>query len=1364
MIWHPTKDAVRRLWSRRWVRRVSYAVVAGATAFTVGPWLATRPAVLRWAVGRLNVVVLDETGLPLAIGRVELHPLLGSFVLQDIHWGGDLVTVERIEVQTDFWSLFEPTHRIHSVRVEHPHVRLTEAGLAALRLKVHPPRKGPLPQFHLGFFSVIGGEILVPEPVRGIPALRYQFDVKGTGLGPNRIRVDLAGAQLAVKGPGGWEKGRLDLNGELAEPAVTIREAYLRLGESQVRLSGRYEVGTPLTEDHVAARLTGVLDLTQAARWGGTPRPALAGNMDLAATLEGSTRHPVWTLAADGQNLRPSQGTFLPGNLVLKSGGGLDHARLDQLRWSSPQGNLEAQGRWSRQAPIQATLQGSNLDLDALGRALRLQEFRGVRGTLKADIRGPKAGEPLERPDHWQASLKMGLSQHGLAAGGLEAALNRGRVTLDRLKLDLDALKLDGAGWAILGPRGLVQLGGEGHAEVGAGQVAQTLRAWKVVDLDMEGSARVQAKVGWSHGTGLVLDGSCEVDQPRWHGARADSLLVKTVEIRGSDLWVKGIDLVKGEGRGGGDLWLTWARTAPGQSQMDMCYTASQLPVAEGLKAADLGHLLLSGSGGGWVRIQGPFNHLVLNGVAQVESAEAYGIKVPAAISDFQMDLESRRMKLSDVRIAERPDLLGQGDLPPDGVLALTGQADMDFRSLTWWVDLRGRLDSKLLALPGPRIQSQVEARLLGPITSPFGPVDLPEGRITLNRGRIFFSDRSFEGLQGQASLQRGRLEAYLGIEGMGRHLLDLQVRQEGPDLAGGLSLALSPDTANTDSLAQSLTGDLLEDLSLEAKAQGRWHQGNLAWSGSLERLTARFNAFELHQAGPSELKGNALGAMVDIALEGGARQSAEQPTEQAAVQAAHMRFSGTVPFSASAPMAIQVRGSADLAHLKAIMDRVMEVDEYSLLSGLRVGGTSRFDILAHGTYANPAMDGTLSLDKGQMNLRGYQGVEHLQAEVVLKDRSVSIPEGKPIRGTLAHGDLEVTGALTWKLGGLDAYALKASLANFQLRDVPDGLDLQGSLQASLDGGEEGGLLKGKLYADRLSYQTEVKLADLILRSALSDSGGLTGLDLDDPLDRIRLDLDLELRGPWSFDTNLLKLAGRTEGPFQVLGTLAHPVPKGILIFQPGGRVTNIFPAGDMVVNRGSLTFSESHPMDPLIALEGSVSSIPGYTVNLDIRGTLSNLTIVPSSTPSLRQDEIVAILISPGNAANVGTSAASSGTTQGAITSGLAGGVSGLVSTLAFTPLQEQLRRTLGLDRVNVAVRTVLGNTETEFTLGKSISLFGQRSAIVGSHRKSGEVSITSGQVEWRFGNFILQLGVSSGGSTGLAPTGEIRHTWSPK
>ncbi len=1367
MAWHPAKDAVQRLWGRRWIRRISYALVAGATVITVAPWLATQPAVVHWALGRLNTVVQDETGLPLSIGQVEIHPTFGSLVLHDVRLGGDLLTVKRIEVQVDVWSLASKTPRIYSLWIEHPNLRLTEAGLASIKLKDHPPRSGPLPQFRLDFLSLTDGVIQVPLPVRGIPELRYQFEAKATGLGPNRVRVDLVGPQLALNGPGGWEKGRLDLNGEASEKGLSVRAGYLRLGESQIRLIGRYEGSKLPATDRIEAHLTGVLDLAQASRWSGSFRPALVGNVDVVGTLQGSMAQPAWTFTADGRGLHSEAAAFLlPGDLELKANGGLDHTRLDRLHWVSPQGDLEVQGSWSRRTQVQATIQGTNLDLDTLGRALRLEAFQGVRGSLQAQLKGPGAGTAAGRPEHWQASLKVALSQHGIEAGGLDATLDRGRANLDHLKLDLEALKLEGTGWVTLGPMGVIDLAGEGRVEVGADRVARALTAWKVVDLDMEGQTTAQAKVRWNRGAGLELDGSGEVLHPRWQGARADSVAAKVVEIRGSDLWIKDIDLHKDEGRGGGNLWLTWADTAPGQPQIDMCYTATRLPVAEGLKAADLKDgegkgLPITGTGSGWVRLWGPYDHLMMAGAAQAESSEFYGIKIPAASADFWMDLESLRLKLSDLRIAERMDLLGRGDLPPEGALALTGRADMDFAHWTWGVDLGGRLDSQLLALPGPRIQSQMDAHLLGPITSPFGELDLPEGRINLSSGRVFFENRSVEGLEGRASLERGRLEGHLGMEGMKLPLLDLQVRQDGPDLIGHLSLNISPDSAHTELLARSLTEDLLEDLNLSATAQGRWKNGHdLVWNGSLDQLAAQFGAFELHQIRPSALHGNAQGVGVDIALEGGARGSAVQ----AGIQAAHVRLSGTVPFSGTTPMMIQAQGDADLAHLKSILDRVMEVDDYSLLSELHVQGTSHFDLLAHGTPSEPLLSGTMTLDKGQAHLRGYQGVEDLQALAILKDRTLTISEESPMRGTLAHGKLKASGTATWRIGGLDAYAFKASLANFQLRDVPEGLDLQGSLQATLEGTENGGLLKGKLRADHLGYQTEVKLSDLILRSALRDSGGLVGLDLDDPLERIRLDLDLDLRSPWSFDTNLLKLEGRTEGPFQVLGTLGHPVPKGTMVFQPGGRVTNIFPAGDMVVERGTLSFSESRPLDPMIDMRGSVSSIPGYTVNLDIRGTLSKLTIVPTSMPSLRQDEIVAILINPGNAASVGTAGATSSSTQGAITSGLGSAGVGLISTLAFAPVQDTLRRALGVDRVNVAVRSSsLGSSETEFTMGKSLDLYGQRSAIVFTHLKSGELSIDSGQVEWRFGNMILQLGLTKGGGVGLTPSGDIRHTWSP-
>ncbi len=1364
MLWPSTKDAVKRLWSRRWVRRVSYTLVGGAAVVATGTWVLDRPFVYQWVVTQADAALQKETGLSLAVGQVEVHPLLGTLTLRDITVGGDLLTIRRLDLQADPGSLFSSRPRIFALRFEKPHVRLTEANLARIRIKERPPRTGPLPQVTLDLLSVTGGEVEIPDPVRGLPAAHFQFEATGTGIGPNRLKVLFTAPQMAVKGPDGWEKGRIDLKGEVSEPALLLHEGYFRLGASQLRLRGRFDPKTPVKAEQLEARVTGVLGLMQVLRWaGGGPRPPLAGNLDITATVQGPLARPRWTLSADGQELHPATAALRPGSLELRAHGALDQAQLDHLRWSSEQGTVLAEGSWAAHRPAHLKVQGQNLSLDAVSRAVRIPELRGVRATLAAELQVPQDPATVGRLDRWDGSLQLGLRQNGRDAGGVSASLHGGRASAENLNLDLDALKIQGSAQAQLGARGLLDFQAKGSAEVDAAQVAHALNAWKIADLDMAGQTQTQAQVRWSPVKGLELDGTVDVATPRWHGATADHLQAQ-VEIRRADLRVHDIQLEKGEGHGGGDLWLTWAHLPKGQKQVDMCYTAFRLPVAEGLKAADVKDsngkdLPLTGTGGGWVRIHGPFDHLLMEGQAQVEAGEAYGIRIPAASSDFDMDLDTLRLRLGDLRVAEHPNLLGGPGTSPEGALALTGKADMDLTGWTWRVDLSGRLDSQLLNLPGPHLQSQVEARLQGPITSPFGLLDLPEGRLSFNRGQVFLYGRSVEGLEGSLSLERGHLAARLATEGMARPLLTLTAQTHGTGLAGSAVLRIATDTAHTAPIARSLTEDLLEDLQAELSASGTWTPSKgLQWSGRLERLEGLFNAFELHQSGPSALHGDAAGAILDLSLQGGERGGGPQGA------AAAIRISGRAPFTATAPLALQAKGTADLAHLKAILDRVMEVDEYSLLSDLKVKGESQFDLFLHGTYGEPLLDGSLHLVQGQASLLGYQGAEDLNGSFILKDRTLSISEQSPLTGTLAHGQLQAFGNLSWRPGGLDKYDFTASLNGFQLRDIPEGLDLQGTLNASLQGNEDGGRLQGRLQADHLSYQTEVKLSDLILRSALGDSGGLTGLDPDDPLDHIRLDLDLDLRSPWSFDTNLLKMEGKPDGRFQVLGTLAHPVPKGTMIFTPGGRITNIFPAGDMVVDRGSLDFKgESERIDPVINLRGSVTSIPGYTVNLDIHGTLSNLTIVPSSIPTLRQDEIVAILINPGNVANVGTGAPSGA--QGALTSGLASASAGLLSTLAFAPFQDQLRRTLGLDRVNVAVRSsTLGTTETDVTLGKSINLFGQRSAFVVSHQKSAELSITSGQVEWRFGGVILQLGFSQSGQSGLNPSGEIRHTWSPR
>jgi hypothetical protein len=164
----------------------------------------------------------------------------------------------------------------------------------------------------------------------------------------------------------------------------------------------------------------------------------------------------------------------------------------------------------------------------------------------------------------------------------------------------------------------------------------------------------------------------------------------------------------------------------------------------------------------------------------------------------------------------------------------------------------------------------------------------------------------------------------------------------------------------------------------------------------------------------------------------------------------------------------------------------------------------------------------------------------------------------------------------------------------------------------------------------------------------------------------------------------------------------------------------------------------------------------------LGLTGTLDHLQVSTNATPSLRQDEIFAILIDPDAAATVGTASAFS--SQGTLNTGLASSSTGLISSLALANFQESLRKTLSLDRVNVAIRSSLGVADTEVTIGKSYDLLGYRVPVVLIHRKEGDVTTVSGQLELRLGNFVLQIGGSQTTGTNLTPSGEIRHSWSPK
>lgn len=1347
-------------WKRPWVRRITYLIATGAVLAGVAAWTVRRPFVTAWVLRELDRLSVAETGLPLEVGDLEISLLSGKVVLHRIAWGGDFLRVKRIEVVADPWSLQGRRPHLRSCVLEEPRLRLTPASLARLRFRPRPPSEDPV-KVQLGTFSLTGGQFDLLEKSWGLPATSFQFSANGQGLGSNHVAAVLQLDRIAVATPHASLQGRARIEANVSETLLFLKRAELDLGRSRLTVSGSAAFKRKELKGSGEAKL----DLAELS--GFLPDSALTGTAELKISATGSPTDPLLEVEAQGRDLSTSRFALQGGNLKLKAKGGASRVQLTSLDWESPEGQLHAEGEWRQGAAARLRLAAQDLDLGPAAAFARIGFLKELRTSFEGEATLPGDLSHPPRLDKLAGSAHLSLARNGQPVGRLSLDLSEGNLEVAELDLKTPELDLVGKGRLRLGARGIETLQGAGRLRTDAAEVAKVLKAWNLASLDMGGRTEAQATISWDSTHGLSLDGTGEITAPRWQKARADKVK-SDVRIRGSELFVTGTELVKGDGRGWGELWLDWGKVKPGADTFDLCYRGFRLPVAEGLRAADdgknnVGDLPISGLGSAWVRLRGDWEHLKLTGEGLLEEGRAYGLRLPAGRASIDYDVNADRLRIPEFRLAESTAQLGEGDGNPEGFLALKGAIDLDLARQKWNGRVAGSLDSTLLELPGPRFQANVEGRVDGPWSAPFGPTQLPFGWVDFSQGRLFVGDQSVEDLRGVLRFQDGRLSAEVGSAGQERPILRLDALDLGTEVRGDVTLRIAPETGDTARLAQRLTGDLLQNAVADLRAEGILDTKGLRWQGQVQELTGYFQGFTLAQTRTGTLTGDTREASLDLSLQGSRAVPGEFVGKGGTT--ASFQVSGKVPFSLEAPADLKLKGTGELANLKTILDHLLDLEHApGLLAKLEPEGRASVDLRATGTYTDPKVDGTLDLVDGKLSMKAFpHSIEDVIFTLRFKGRDIELSEEDPLIGTFAQGSLGLWGKASWGLGGLSSYDFSARLDEFSMLDVPEGFDLQGSLEANLSGNDKsGGILRGTLQAERMAYHTDITVRDLILGGSLSAAPELSGLDPDDPFARIDLDLDLVLAQPWDFDTNLLKIKGRPEGSFKVVGTLLRPGLLGRMEFLPGGRLTNLLPAGDVVLERGSIHFVDPTVVNPVISLEGRID-VPPYLVTMAINGTLDQLNFVPTSTPSLRQDEIVAILIDPASAHSVGTSSAPS--SQSSLNYGLASASSGLIATLAFANFGETLRKTLKLDRVNPVVRTgSTGTLESSLTIGKTFEMFGSRTPIIGTYTRSGSVVTLSSQVEWRFGNFVLQFGASSSDTSGINPTGEIRHTWSPR
>ncbi|HJW09765.1 MAG TPA: hypothetical protein VJ483_09035, partial [Holophagaceae bacterium] len=536
-MWHPTKEACRRLWGRRWVRRITYLLAGGAGAAWLGSTILEQPAVTRWAVGKADAYLREETGLSLGLGRLEVHPFFGTVVLEDLALGGDLLTIRRVDLRVDPSSFLTGQPRFYTVRITEPHGRLSPDRVARIRLKPHPDRKSSKVELVVDLLAVNGGVVDVLEPTWGIPKGHLEFSLKGAGQGVNKVGIALIAPKLELQGPRGVERGKLDLQADVSDRWIMLKDANVHFGASDLKAKGVLEVDGGQKVDVSA---DAALSLAQAFGWGRLKDPMpLTGNLRVQAQAAGTLPQPRWTLKLDGRDLRPGDARFAPGDLQLQAKGTLKTADLDRFVWASKQGRVESSGHWNGQeAALKLRLQ--DLSLEPLAATARTPLLTGVSLALDADVKLPTSPDRIGHPELWTAQAKARLAQNGAEAGGFTANLLKGRVDIPDLDLRLPDFRAQGRAEAQLDARGLAAFRADATVDADAGDVGDALDAWKIVDLDMDGDTQAKATVSWSRAAGLDLEGGAYVKDPAWHSTGADDLSA-TATIHGDRLEVKDI-------------------------------------------------------------------------------------------------------------------------------------------------------------------------------------------------------------------------------------------------------------------------------------------------------------------------------------------------------------------------------------------------------------------------------------------------------------------------------------------------------------------------------------------------------------------------------------------------------------------------------------------------------------------------------------------------------------------------------------------------------------------------------------------------------------------------------------------------------
>lgn len=286
-----------------------------------------------------------------------------------------------------------------------------------------------------------------------------------------------------------------------------------------------------------------------------------------------------------------------------------------------------------------------------------------------------------------------------------------------------------------------------------------------------------------------------------------------------------------------------------------------------------------------------------------------------------------------------------------------------------------------------------------------------------------------------------------------------------------------------------------------------------------------------------------------------------------------------------------------------------------AVLPDVRATGAASVDVRARGPLDALDLSGSIDLKGGRLRYLGFpHTLEQIDMKVSLLHDEASIDD---FRALLGGGELAGRGRVQLGLTGDEAIYLDVVGSNVRIA-LPEGFEGVYDGRLTLAGELDDAVIGGQVTMLRGLYDEEFRLGGLMSGASREYSAG----DASGPIGNLGLDILVRADGNAWVRNDTAEIENHFE--FRLGGTLARPELNGRLGMEEGGVLR--FRDVAYRIRSGSLEFTDPVGFDPYVFLNAS-TSVSSYEISLRVEGKIDQLEYELSSTPSVSQQDVIALL-----------------------------------------------------------------------------------------------------------------------------------------